>query len=182
MKALSIQQPFAWLIANGYQDVENRSWPTGFRGRFLIHAGQKMYPKWDAGTARATQWLMNLQQDEPWTLNLFRRPGMPWPDLPTTFELGGIVGIATIIRCDRFSASRWFAGPFGFVIADAAPLPFTPCPGKLGFFDVPEDILRRLEPAIAAVRPTTFAQRVEAAEAAQERADVTLAETARIPT
>ncbi|MCP4687042.1 MAG: ASCH domain-containing protein, partial [Desulfobacterales bacterium] len=41
MKALSIRQPWAWLIANGYKDIENRSWRTSFRGEFLIHAGKK---------------------------------------------------------------------------------------------------------------------------------------------
>ena len=40
--ALSIRQPWAWLIVNGYKDIENRDWPTVFRGRMLIHAGLTM--------------------------------------------------------------------------------------------------------------------------------------------
>ena len=35
---LSIRQPWAWLIAHGWKNIENRTWPTGYRGRFLIHA------------------------------------------------------------------------------------------------------------------------------------------------
>jgi hypothetical protein len=31
--ALSVRQPWAWLIVNGYKDVENRSWTTHYRGR-----------------------------------------------------------------------------------------------------------------------------------------------------
>ncbi|MEI3544750.1 MAG: ASCH domain-containing protein [Alphaproteobacteria bacterium] len=42
---LSIRQPWAWLIVNGYKDIENRTWPTHFRGKVLIHAGKK----WDEG-------------------------------------------------------------------------------------------------------------------------------------
>lgn len=38
MKALSIKQPWASLIANGIKDIENRSWRTKFRGRIFIHA------------------------------------------------------------------------------------------------------------------------------------------------
>jgi ASCH domain len=38
MKALPIRQPYAWLIVNGHKDIENRAWPTKFRGRVLIHA------------------------------------------------------------------------------------------------------------------------------------------------
>lgn len=42
MKALSIRQPWAWLIVNGHKDIENRSWPTRFRGKFLVHASNGM--------------------------------------------------------------------------------------------------------------------------------------------
>ena len=34
---LSIRQPWAWLIVNGYKDIENRTWSTRFRGKVLIH-------------------------------------------------------------------------------------------------------------------------------------------------
>src|SRR5665213_2736034 len=46
MIALSILQPYAWLIVTGRKDIENRTWRTGRRGRVLIHAG-KNYPKRD---------------------------------------------------------------------------------------------------------------------------------------
>ena len=36
--ALSIQQPWAWFIVNGYKDVENRTWSTKFRGRPMTTA------------------------------------------------------------------------------------------------------------------------------------------------
>jgi len=39
MKAITIQQPWAELIACGVKTVENRSWPTKHRGRIAIHAG-----------------------------------------------------------------------------------------------------------------------------------------------
>lgn len=41
MKAITIKQPWAWLIVEGIKDIENRTWPTKFRGRVLIHAGAK---------------------------------------------------------------------------------------------------------------------------------------------
>ncbi len=40
LKAISIRQPWAWLIVNGYKDVENRIWVANLRGPVLIHAGQ----------------------------------------------------------------------------------------------------------------------------------------------
>ncbi len=39
MRVLSIRQPWAWFIAAGLKDVENRSWETSYRGTVAIHAG-----------------------------------------------------------------------------------------------------------------------------------------------
>lgn len=40
MKALTIHNPYAWLIATGQKRVENRTWYTGYRGPLANHAGQ----------------------------------------------------------------------------------------------------------------------------------------------
>lgn len=128
MKALSILQPWAWLIVTGRKDIENRTWGTGFRGEVLIHAG-KTYPKRD-----------------------FKDDAEDWgDDFPRQREamIGGIVGVATIVDCVRKSDSKWFNGPYGFVLRDARPLPLTPLRGQLGFFDVPDDLVRQLMTANA---------------------------------
>ncbi len=39
MKALTIKQPYASMIINGYKKYEFRSWNTHYRGKLLIHAG-----------------------------------------------------------------------------------------------------------------------------------------------
>lgn len=39
MKALTIREPWASLIINGYKKYEFRSWKTKYRGKILIHAG-----------------------------------------------------------------------------------------------------------------------------------------------
>lgn len=41
MKALTLQQPWAQLVALGVKTIETRSWSTKYRGRLLIHAGAK---------------------------------------------------------------------------------------------------------------------------------------------
>jgi len=123
MRALSIRQPWAWLILNAGKDIENRDWPTRFRGRFLIHASKGMTHseydevQWEAGT------------------------GLPAFELPK-FELlerGGIVGTAVLVDCVELSPSPWFFGRYGFELRDAMPLPFRPFKGALGFFDVPDE-------------------------------------------
>lgn len=40
MKALTISQPYASLIASGEKFVENRRWETLYRGPLAIHAGK----------------------------------------------------------------------------------------------------------------------------------------------
>ena len=45
MKALAIRQPWAWLVIYGSKTIENRTWRTQYRGRFLVHAAKGMTRK-----------------------------------------------------------------------------------------------------------------------------------------
>jgi len=121
MKALSIRQPWAWLIVHAGKNIENRMWRTTFRGRVLIHASKGMTrAEYDAAC-----WFMGEQGIDHTKLPLFDQ-------LPR----GGIIGEAEIVDCVRKSNSPWFQGPFGFVLHNVKPLPFRPCKGSLGFFNV----------------------------------------------
>jgi activating signal cointegrator 1 len=40
VKAITLHQPWASLIAAGFKRVETRSWPTNHRGQIAIHAGR----------------------------------------------------------------------------------------------------------------------------------------------
>lgn len=124
-QALSIRQPWAWLIANGYKDIENRSWNTTYRGEFFIHASKAMTRK---EYRQCQDYLDMLARD----CNMF----LPKIVLPERKELnfGGIIGAATITACVTESDNGWFTGKFGFVLEDARVLPFMPCLGTLGFF------------------------------------------------
>lgn len=127
MKALSIRQPWAWLIVNGQKRIENRGWNTEFRGEFLIHAGKGM-TLGEYADARYAQ--------------LGSRRGIG--DFPSMDELkavrGGIVGIARLVDVLKPTArptTPWHvSGQYGFVLKDVRPLPFEPLKGALGFFEV----------------------------------------------
>ena len=47
MKAISIKQPWASLIAHGIKDIENRTWKTNYRGKVYIHASAKQAGSYD---------------------------------------------------------------------------------------------------------------------------------------
>ena len=52
MKALTLHQPWASLVAVGVKTIETRSWSTKYRGRLAIHAGARK-PTMDAVYAPA---------------------------------------------------------------------------------------------------------------------------------
>lgn len=56
-------------------------------------------------------------------------------DLPESFDTGGIVGVVEIADCVEKHQSKWFGGPFGWVLKNARRLPVKPCAGKLKFFN-----------------------------------------------
>lgn len=41
IKAISLWEPWAWLILAGLKQIETRHWPTDYRGFLAIHAAQK---------------------------------------------------------------------------------------------------------------------------------------------
>ncbi|MCS4509172.1 ASCH domain-containing protein [Xylophilus ampelinus] len=125
MKALSIRQPWAWLIVNGHKPVENRTWETLRRGPILIHAGQAM-------TRADHDDCIQFLASDPRIAHVIGL--LPHRD---AYERGGIVGRAQLVGCQRTHESPYFFGPFGFVLTDAQPLPFAPYKGALGFFNVP---------------------------------------------
>ena len=93
MKAISIRQPFASLIVAGVKDIENRSWPTNYRGPVLIHAAQKVDKK---------------------GIELVRKMGLPQIMIDTMYEYcGGIIGEAEIVvRIPKVVTPAGFAPAF----------------------------------------------------------------------
>lgn len=125
---LSIRQPWAWLIVNGFKDIENRDWPTNFRGELLVHAGQTMPRTYYNETVQDLQML-----------------GLYPPSLPAYEDLprGGLVGWTHIADCRQQHPSPWkMEDTYGFVLRDSRPIPFVPYKGRLGFFNVPQEALQ----------------------------------------
>lgn len=151
VKALSILQPWAWLIirpditdpaerARAYadgriKDIENRGWATRFRGRILVHAGKTLNAE-DYNFDRN-----DIHMDTDIVLPEFEE---------MKAMTGGIVGAVDIVDCVSQSASRWKTDrAWGFVLANAAPCPFIPYRGQLSFFDVDGDVVREALEAAA---------------------------------
>lgn len=122
MKALSIRQPWAWLIIHRYKDIENRGWYTGYRGRVYVHAPKQIDETgWDFIRER-------LDSDVFYFLKSHKNE----------IATGCLVGEVDIIDCVKESDSPWFVGKWGFVLKyPERYLHPTPCRGRLGLFEVP---------------------------------------------
>lgn len=178
MKALTVLQPYAHLIALPDSDprakrIENRTWPTSYRGPLFIHAG-----------------LSRKRLVTPGGISHEEDYGLPVADM----AFGAIVAVADLVDCvhvistaDRscpgpgyFEASygnrgalwlfrknveRWpwlvgnehLEGPTAWVLRDVRRLPEpVPCRGMQGLWGVPPDVaaaVMRQIPAFAPAEP-----------------------------
>ena len=115
--ALTLQQPWASAIFRAGKDVENRTWPTRYRGLLVIHAGKT----WDA---RAADVLL--------LADLLGSMG------PHTHYPRGLLGTVRLVDVTRDQHSAWAApGLWHWVLADPRPFPEPiPCRGRMGLFPV----------------------------------------------
>jgi hypothetical protein len=118
MRALSVRQLWAWAIIHAGKDIENRSWRTHYRGEVAIHASSKI--------------------DE--NAKLPRGSLKPAEENLIFSEIIGLVDLVDVIESSR---SKWFGGPFGYVLTNPRPLSKPiPCKGALGIWNVPLEIER----------------------------------------
>lgn len=144
MKTITVKQPWASLIVDGAKDVENRSWPTKYRGRILIHASIK--PDYDIiNTANPS--IYNAIKIKDY---LFK------DDIDAYCAVGAIIGSVEIVDCVINHPSIWaektlISAPkinwlenkelspvYNWVLVNPIKFPEPiPAKGKLSFWDYP---------------------------------------------
>lgn len=134
MKAITLTQPYATLVAIGAKKIETRSWRTRYYGPLLIHAAK--------GFPRRTRRLCGLS---PYREALEAAGYQGDEQLPT----GAIVGLVELVGCWRFISGdpdsapgypeRVFGdytpGRFGWALRKPHPLPALAWRGALGLWD-----------------------------------------------
>ncbi len=129
MKAISIWQPWAHLIACGLKKVETRSWSTSYRGPIAIHASKTTDDDGMFGELLREARILKSVADFP------------------PMAHGAIVAVATIDRCVPVESECWSgrelifgdfsAGRFAWVLFNARALTTPiPCRGAQGLFEV----------------------------------------------
>ena len=126
---LSVQNPWSDLICRGIKDVENRSWPTGYRGRIYIHtSGAPMSP---AGV-REMLGIPRLRASA--TLRTWFNEGIKGGEDKPWLRSRAIIGHVDVIACIENAKSEWAArGSFHWVLANPFHFdePVTDVPGRL---------------------------------------------------
>ncbi len=139
MKALSIRQPWAWLIVNGYKNIENRTWalPKTFTvpQRIYVHAGLRM------DRLTRTDWYRLIEKMSRTAYAHLMDEG----GFKKAVALGAIVGEVDIVGQGE-SDSRWAVpGQHHWHLGNGwrgwseppnayeTPIPYK---GRLGFFEV----------------------------------------------
>ena len=130
LKAITIIQPYAELIARGEKRCENRTQRTRHRGLLVIHAGKSR-----AG------------------LDRYR-----WTEPRTELDFGAIIAVAQLVdsvplaeaqRMPELVGDPHVTGPWCWILSDVRRLPRPlPCPGQQWFWDVPLAIREEIATAL----------------------------------
>lgn len=104
MRAISLWQPWATLIAIGAKKIETRSWGTDYRGPIAIHAAKK--------SDSENRWLVHEEAF---------RSALIAADVLPTLPLGVIVAVAELVACVEIHSTPQFFQGFDGRIIDIPP-------------------------------------------------------------
>ena len=146
MRALTVQNPWAWAIVSGGKDVENRTQRWKYRGPLAIHAGMRFSERGGDSELIHAAW--------------YRHGSRGFlPDNPGSFTYGAILGVVDLVDVHP---SAGCCAPWGesayvehggrtrrqivhLVLENARVLPEPiPCRGALGLWTPPADIAEQL--------------------------------------
>ncbi|MDJ0006489.1 ASCH domain-containing protein [Gordonia alkanivorans] len=150
MKALTVQQPWAWAIVHGGKLIENRTANWSYRGPLAIHAGLR----WSGRGSQSD--LVHRAWYEQHSIGYTISGRLPeWQ-----FEKGAIIGLVDLVDvhpdggCCRPWGESAYTEAGGrtrravthLVLENSRPLaePLV-CAGALGLWTPPDDITRRIE-------------------------------------
>lgn len=136
MRVLTVRQPWAWSIALGEKDVENRTWNTHYRGPIAIHA---------AASVDDEAYLF------PAVHRMLAEAGIRPRDVESTLVRGAIVAVADLTDVVTDSESSWaMPGAYHWLLANTRrltkPIQYR---GALGLNRVPDAITLLIESELA---------------------------------
>lgn len=147
IRALTVRPPWSHLIAKCGKTVENRGWPTPYRGLLAIHSGLN----WDAA---AEEDLTALTAWRDWSASL-PHPNITGPLRKHAMHVdsGAVVAVAELAGChfaiqgDDCAFADSLCSPWArlhqwhWLLGNVCPLAEpVPCKGALGLWRLPGDV------------------------------------------
>lgn len=117
MKALSLKQPWATMIAEGEKTIETRMWSTRYRGNLLIVSSKAI--------------------DRNGPIRFAHAPTGVAICMATLVDCRPM-GIDDVVR----AVCCWEAGRFAWILNDVRRVSAVPIKGQLGLFEVPDEVVR----------------------------------------
>lgn len=148
IRCLTVRQPWAFAIGEGFKTVENRTRRTKYRGTVLIHAGQTFdgsinLVKYSRDAAIRLDQLGG--RSNFWDAR-FLVPSKVYAPPAAALALSAVIGSARITGCHQ--ATNGCCAPWGFPdswhweLADVVPLPkAVPSRGALGLWKPTAELL-----------------------------------------
>ncbi|MBC9783509.1 ASCH domain-containing protein [Heliobacterium chlorum] len=141
MKALSLLQPWASLIAIGAKKIETRSWATKYRGPLAIHASAKFgkHEKATCGLPGFKQTLIvhRLMRESKTQYGLYFYE-MPLGSIIAICNLVDVIPVEDIsgLTTKERAFGDYSPGRYAWVLEDVRPLDKpVPAKGKLGLWE-----------------------------------------------
>lgn len=143
MKAITLWQPWASLVAIGAKKIETRGWPTKYRGPLAIHAGVK-------------PWHLTLMQGNPSLQDAVIRAFGGEPNHAKgsaqggNFDLryGAVIAIADLVDCIEMTSENiaqvypherefgyYEPGRFMWILANVRRIDPVPATGRQGLWN-----------------------------------------------
>jgi hypothetical protein len=142
MKALTIKQPWATLIATGAKRVETRSWSSRYRGLLAVHAGAG-FPKLGQRASLDSAFAIEIAND-PLPLGAVIATCRLVSCIPTRgLQQNRVIAMDPETRCADFvmtdeerNFGDYAEGRWAWLLADVKPLPVPiPARGRLGLWN-----------------------------------------------
>src|SRR5574343_1234835 len=123
MKAITLHQPWATLVAIGAKRIETRSWSTNYRGPIAIHAA-KGFPKDAQALCYTEPFRTALKQNGNIPMRPMSLYGRFWKEM-LKFPRVFIIATCDLIGVDRFDhwiddkkPMRWAKGKYFFELTE----------------------------------------------------------------
>lgn len=96
MKVLTIRQPWAWAVARGFKDIENRSRATSHRGPLAIHSSAR----WDEPEEVWLRHIVRVARSQGHELPATLEDDMPYAGSGLVLAVVDVVDVCTVSRDD----------------------------------------------------------------------------------